>query len=173
MRKLILPIFLSIIFISESIFVELFADDNVLNKIIYAPHFLLISLCLSALFINRNLSLIYSFVFGFIYDIFYTDILGIYSFLFTLIVYLFSLLMKALNSHLIVVTIVSLTGIIILEVLVYGILIIFKDTSMIFSIFIKYRVFPTILLNFCFMLFLGYLIKKLFVYIKNLNYTDL
>jgi rod shape-determining protein MreD len=172
MSKSLLPIFLSIIFISESIFVEFFLDNS-MSDTINAPHFLFITLCMSAIFINRNISLIYAFIFGFIYDIFYTDILGIYAFLFTLLVYLFYLVMKALNSHLLVVSIVVIVNIIILEFLVYGILLIFKDTSMALYLFTINRLLPTILLNLVFMIIFSYLIKKFYKYINKLNYSDL
>lgn len=162
MKRLLLPFVFLTFFILESIFVELLPAELFRSTRILVPHFLIVAILFLTVYASRNLGIIYAFAFGLLFDIVYTEIIGIYLFLFPLVAYIISKIMKVFHSNIIIVTIVSIVGVALLELGVYELNFLIKLTDMDFSTFINLRLFPTIILNIAFAIIFAYPLKRQF-----------
>jgi len=70
--------------------------------------------------------------------------------------------MKVLHANLLVVSVISLLGITILEMIVYEINFLIHLTSMEFIYFLQLRLVPTLILNAIFLLIAAYPYKRIF-----------
>ncbi|MCM3215210.1 rod shape-determining protein MreD [Niallia taxi] len=161
MRKFLIGCLIAFMFILESIFVELLPGDLFSNHIL-VPHFLIITIFFFSIYANRNAAIIYAFVFGLLVDVVYTEVLGIYFFVFPFTIYICSKIMKVLHANLLVVSVISLLGITILEMIVYEINFLIHLTSMEFIYFLQLRLVPTLILNAIFLLIAAYPYKRIF-----------
>lgn len=162
MRKFLLPLLFIFIFILESIFVqslpaEIFNSDRIL-----VPRFLIIVIMFMTLYGDRNQGLIYGFSFGLLFDVVYTEIIGVYLFLFPLIAYLSSKIMRILQTNIVVVSLISILGVVLLELGVYELNFLVNKTEMEFSLFTELRLFPTVILNLAFIIIFAYPLKRHF-----------
>ena len=161
MKKFWIGCLIAFMFILESIFVELLPGEFLSNKIL-VPHFLIITIFFFSIYANRNTAIIYAFVFGLLVDIVYTEVLGIYFFVFPFIIYLTSKIMKVLHANLLVVSVISLLGMSILELIVYEMNFLIHLTSMEFANFLNLRLVPTLVLNAIFLVIAAYPYKRIF-----------
>lgn len=162
MRRFLLPVLFVILFVVESIFVELLPAELFNSNRIFVPHFLIIAILFFTIYGNRNKGLIFGFIFGLLFDIVYTEVIGIYLFMFPLIAYIVSKIMKILQTNIVIVTIVSLVGVALLELGVYEMNYLIKVTSMDFTMYTSMRLFPTLILNLAVTIVFSYPLKKLF-----------
>jgi rod shape-determining protein MreD len=154
---------LFLLFILESLFVELFRVNLFNDDWILVPHFLLAGILLLTIYGNRKLGIWYGLLFGLLFDIVYTEIIGIYLFMIPITVYLVSKLMKILQSNIIIASFAVLLGITILELVVYEMNFLIHVTAMPFPQFINLRLFPTLMLNLVFLIIVVYPLKKQFI----------
>ncbi|WP_445490132.1 rod shape-determining protein MreD [Niallia sp. 03133] len=162
MRKYLVGGLLALMFMLESIFVELLPAELFHSNRILVPHFLILAIFFLSIYGSRNIGIIYAFAFGIMFDIVYTEILGIYFFVFPFVVYICSKIMKIFHSNILIVSIVSLLGITILEMVVYEMIFIIHRTSMDFNSFLNLRLFPTLILNTAFLIIVAYPFKRFF-----------
>lgn len=162
MRKFFLPIILSFLFILESIFVELFS--NVLSKSewILVPRFLIVACILLTIYGSKKQGIIYGLIFGLLFDIVYTEILGIYLFMFPIVAYLVSQFMRILQANVFITCLVTTIGVALLELGVYEMNFLIKITDMDFTTFAYNRLFPTLILNLAFTIIVIYPLKRFF-----------
>jgi rod shape-determining protein MreD len=161
-RRILLPVLFTMLFILESIFLELTPEKQLITDRILVPHLLFIGLIFLTIYGNRNLGIIYGFIFGFIFDVVYIEIIGIYLCLFPLIAYVISKLMQMLQTNVFIVSVVTLLGVAMLEVGVYEMNFLIHLTTMGFKNFLELRLLPTALLNLIFIIILAYPLKKQF-----------
>lgn len=162
MKKFLLPVFILVFFISESLFVELFPPQLFNGDRIIVPHFLLIVLLFLTVYGGKNQGILYAGIFGLLFDIVYTEIIGIYLFLYPLIAYLVTKAMQLIHNHIVVVSLVSLLGISLLELGVYELNYLINMTEMDFSSFLQMRLYPTLILNLVFMIIFSFPLKRKF-----------
>lgn len=162
MRKFLLPALFLFFFIMESIFVELLPVQHFNSNRIIVPHFLLIVILFFTIYGNKTHGIIYGFAFGLLFDIVYTEVIGIYLFMIPLIAYITSKMMQILQSNIIIVTIVSIVGVALLELGVYEMNYLIKITSMDFTTYTTLRLLPTLILNLAFTIIVAYPLKKFF-----------
>ncbi len=122
---------------------------------------------LISFFYDRNKALLYAIIFGLLFDIIYTDIIGVYMFSFPLIVYVISLSMKVLHRNLIVVFFVVLVGISLLEGFIFGILYLVNVAHLDWNQFLYDRLFPTLVLNGVFLIVIYYPMKKFLLSVEK------
>jgi rod shape-determining protein MreD len=149
-------------FILESLFVELFPVRFLTNGHILVPRFLLAGILLLTIYGTKKQGLWYGLLFGLTFDIVYTEVIGIYLFMFPLTAYFVSKLMKILQTNIIISTLVVLLGIAVLEVLVYEMNYLIHITGMPFPQFVNLRLLPTLIINFIFLIIFVYPLKKQF-----------
>jgi rod shape-determining protein MreD len=150
------------LFILESLFVELFPVRFLSGGHIFVPRFLMAGILLLTIFGNRKYGIWYGLLFGFMFDIVYTEIIGIYLFMFPLTAYFISKLMKILQANVFIVTMIVLFGIATLEVIVYEMNFLIHVTRMSFPVFLEFRLLPTLAVNLIFILIAVYPLKKQF-----------
>ncbi len=160
MIKAFLPIIISLCFIFESIFVEVLPAELFKSSRILVPHFLIVSIIFVTIYISPKQGIMYGFIFGILFDIVYTEIIGIYLFMFPLVAYITSWIMKILQTNIILVAFVAILGVVFLELGVYEMNFIIGRTDMIFASFINVRLLPTLILNFIFIILVSYPLRK-------------
>lgn len=163
MNRVYLPVIfiLFCFFIIEGTWMQIIAPENFGFDFVFIPRFTLMLIMFVALYINVPLAVTYALVTGFLYDIIYTDFIGIYLFAMALTTYVVGQSAKILHLNAVVGTLAALVAVIVLEFLVYGVytLIGFIDYSL--KSFLFDRVLPSLVLN-CIFWILSYLpMKKL------------
>jgi len=156
MNKYILPLLLSLLFISENMFETIISPMLYGSQTIIVPHFLFIGLIFIALYYDAKLGVIYGAIFGLLFDIVNTEIIGIYLGCFPLFIFLISQTMKMLYANLFVRSLLTLIWTAALEYVVYGLNYLFGYTTMNNSFFMIHRLIPTLLLNGVVLLFAAY-----------------
>ena len=154
--RLLLPFMTLLFFYSESLFVHLFPSEEWFDQKMIVPHFLVIVLFFICAFYQYRTALLYGFIFGFLFDIYYTEINGIYLVLFPFVIFLSHQMMKVLHNNLFVLGIITLVNISVLEFLVYEINHIINRTDLTFMQFVDWRLWPTLVLNVLFYIILAF-----------------
>ncbi|MCZ0756670.1 rod shape-determining protein MreD [Anoxybacillus sp. J5B_2022] len=167
MKKLFLPFLAILFFVSESLFVDLWPKSIWYEHYIFAPRFLLIFILFVTVYVTQTHGMVYGLILGGLYDVVYTEILGVYLFSFPLIAYIAAKAMKWFHNHLVVTCFLSMIFVSILEFYVYGIQLFIGKTAMPFEQFYSYRLLPTLLVNALFLLFFSYPLKQWLVKIER------
>ncbi|UQD52895.1 rod shape-determining protein MreD [Bacillus methanolicus] len=162
MNRFLLPVMLAAFFVIESVFVQLLPAEIFNSDRILVPRFLIIAIFFLTIYGSKKYGIIYGFVFGLLYDVCYTEILGFYLFFFPLTAYLVSKMMKVLQTNIVIVTIVSVIGVALLELGAYEMNLLIHRTDMSFSHFASLRLLPTIVLNLAFSIIAAYPLKRLY-----------
>jgi rod shape-determining protein MreD len=159
-RKFLLPLLFMLLFIAESIFVELMPPTVFENEYILVPHFLIVAIILLTIYGPKNYGILYGFLFGLLFDIVYTEIIGIYLLLFPLVAYISAKLTKILQTNIVMVLFITIIGVALLELGSYEMNLLIKRTDMVFSNFSSERLIPTLIMNFIFVIITVYPLKK-------------
>jgi rod shape-determining protein MreD len=160
-RRFLLPLILLALFIGESIFVQVTPHDLLGSGKIAVPRFLMGALLFLTIFGSKKHGILYSLLFGLLFDIVYVEIIGIYLFLFPVIAFITTKLMRILHMNIAVASIIVLLGITLLEAGVYQMNLLIHHTDMVFSVFLSSRLLPTLMLNAIFIILAVYPLKRL------------
>lgn len=171
MKRLYLPLLMIGLFYSDSLFAMVFPETAFDGKYAIIPRFFAVGLMLMAIYFDRNTAIKYGFLFGFLFDIFYTGVLGAYMFFLPLMVYVVSKLVKVLQNHLIIVCFIVLFGLFLLELVMFQLNVLIERTEMNITQFVSIRVGPTLLLNLLFYLLLAFPLKSAFEKLRRI-YND-
>jgi len=117
---------------------------------------------LLAIYNAPKIAIIYGFAFGLLFDIVYTEIIGVYLFLFPLTIYLVMKAMKVLMANALVVMIIIMAGISLLEAVIYKLNHFIHLTDLTFSEFAQMRLLPSLCLNLIFLVLAYYPLKRYF-----------
>ncbi len=147
MRKYILPALLLFLFILESMSVDFFGLHEISEDWTIVPRYMLIVIVLCAIYTSPYVGLICAMLFGFLYDMVYTEILGVYLFAFGVSVYIISGILRFVNTNYLISFILVLLSITITEHLVFGIHSLIGTIQMLHSEFLYMRVVPTLVFN--------------------------
>jgi rod shape-determining protein MreD len=159
-RKAFLPIIISLCFLFESVFVEMLPAELFKSSSIFVPHFLMVAIIFVTVYISKKHGIMYGFIFGILFDIVYTEIIGIYLFMFPLVAYITSWIMRILQTNIILVSFVAILGVGFLELGVYEMNFLIGRTDMIFASFMDIRLVPTLILNLIFIILVSYPLRK-------------
>ncbi|SFB16167.1 MULTISPECIES: rod shape-determining protein MreD [unclassified Bacillus (in: firmicutes)] len=162
MNKFLLPVLFVFIFILESMFVQFLPGQLFDSKRIFVPHFLLTAILMLTIFGNRKYGILYGAIFGLLFDIVYTEIIGIYLFMFPLISYLSAKMMQVLQANIFISIFVTIIGISLLEFGVYELNYLISVTRMDIGDFFQFRFLPTLVLNLAFVIIVVYPLKRQF-----------
>ena len=159
MTRLILPFLGIVIFYSESIFatfspIQVYGDTRFL-----VPRFLFLFILLISVYYKPKSAYVYGFVFGFMYDLFFTGIIGIYMFLFPLLIYIALGILKLIHQNILVVAGLGVLLIAALEIVVYQFNLLIGVAGINFTTFVTQRLYSTLLFNLLFLLLLAYPFK--------------
>lgn len=168
-RYFVIPLILSLVFIFESIFLAFVPSYGLANQYVLAPHFIFVTLLFCAVFYHRNSTLIYAFIFGFIFDIFYTSLIGVYAYLFPLTVYLLCKLIEPLHKMYLIVFVFAISGTILIEFTTFGIHAAVGHSIFGFEDFMYMRLWPTLITNIVFTLVFGYVLQRIFMKLSKID----
>ncbi|OLN23490.1 rod shape-determining protein MreD [Domibacillus antri] len=168
MKKGLLPLLMIALFYSDSVFMVFFPENAFNGIYVPVPRFFLIGLLFMSVFFDRNTAIKYGFLFGFLFDMFYTGLLGAYMFFLPLIVYITSKLTKWLHSTLVIFFIIVLFDIALLEMIIYGLNVLVQRSEASFEQFVFMRLWPTLALNAIFYILFAIPLRNAFQKLKNI-----
>lgn len=90
------------IFVLESIIVDLVPIPFLSDHQVAVPHLLLLMIVILAAYGSRKIAVIYGIVFGLLFDVVYTQVIGIYAFAFPTLAYLVMQALRVLNPNIFV-----------------------------------------------------------------------
>lgn len=159
MNRLIIPAIAVVLFYLEPVF-GLFSPLDIGGEYRYLiPRFLIMYLIFLSIYYSRNRAMGYALLFGLLYDVFFIDIIGLYSFLYPLICLIASFIMKYIYQHLIVTTIISLVLVAGLEFVLFQFFTLLGLRDMTLQVFVSERLIPTMIANSIFLVVLGWAFK--------------
>jgi len=159
MIRFVVPLIAIILFYLEPVF-GLFSPLELNGEYRYLiPRFLIMYLIFISIYYSRNRAMVYGLVFGVLYDVFFIDIIGLYSFLYPLICLIASFIVKYIHQHLLVTTTLSLVLVALLEFALYHFFSLIGLTDISLSVFVFERLLPTMIANSIFLIMLGWAFK--------------
>lgn len=167
MIRFVLSLIIFALFIVEGSLFQVFAPELYSSELIFVPRFTIIIIVIIGIFFGRPTAMLYGIIFGLSYDVVYTEILGVYSFTFGIIGYIFSLEYRAIQVSYFYNLLICLGAIIVVEYFSYGILYMVELTSMTHSEFFLDRFLSTVGLNLIFTLIVLYPMRRLVQYYKK------
>ena len=169
MSRFFFPVLSLLLFYSESIFTQLVGDSAVNGShLIFVPRFLMVVLIMATFYYRPRTAIYYGVFFGFIYDLFFTDALGIYTFIMPLTLYVASKLMKILHLNAFVAGVILMFSLSLFEWAIYLMNVLIQKTDISFMQFVAWRLWPSLLLNLVFFIFIYFLLKKDFSRLQKL-----
>lgn len=126
------------------------------------PRFSMVVILFIGIFVNRPVALVYGLIFGFLYDIVYTNVIGVYFFSMAFTAYIIASIAQAFRNSLYTTFFLGLLGIVMLEIQVYGLYSIVGIAQMPLKPFLYDRLIPTLLLNGIFIILVFYPFRRLF-----------
>ncbi|KGR74432.1 rod shape-determining protein MreD [Ureibacillus sinduriensis] len=131
------------------------------QTLVLVPRFVILYLIFISIYYSRKRACLYGLIFGLLYDVFYIDIIGLYSFLYPLLCFVAGSTVKFIHQHLSVTTILSVVLVAIMEVFLYYFFHFIQFTTIPVSDFLSNRLLPTIIANLLFLIMLGWAFKYL------------
>lgn len=164
---------LFILFIFEGTVYQVFAPDFRGTDLLFIPRVLFMLILTAGIFRGRAFGTGYGILFGALFDIVYSEVLGVYTFGFGLFAYLLSLSFPFVKRNLSLIVLIVITGVVCLEYYVYGMMSLVGLTAMPHENFFSVRLVPTVLMNLGVMVILIWPMKKWFEYIeRRINDSD-
>jgi rod shape-determining protein MreD len=160
MQKFILPLVLLFVFILENVFSSVIPTNLFWENSIAVPHFLFVVLLCITIYYSPVQGIYFALLFGFLFDIVYTELIGIYLFAYPILAYLVSNAMRILQINLFIVSVLILVSTVALEYYVYGFLLLLGRAHLSGMAFLTDRIFPTLLLNGIFLILFCFPLKK-------------
>ena len=160
MRRVLLPVIFAAFFLFESVFVMVLPAEIFNRDFIFAPRLLLIGIIFLGIYGGKTHGIVYGFIFGLLFDIFYTEIIGVYLYLFPILAYFTAKLMKVLQENLLISTIITMLAVCVLELAVYEMNFLINITEMPMALFVEKRLYPTTILNLALTIILAYPLKR-------------
>ncbi|MCO7127948.1 rod shape-determining protein MreD [Sporolactobacillus shoreicorticis] len=155
-------ILLFLLFLIQGTVMPLFPFNRVGTNIQIVPEFVFIVLLMLTFFGSPNWGLKYAVLFGFLTDIVYASVLGVYAFCLTLTVYLVYAISKWVNMNIAMTVLLTVAGVCMLEFGVYVVYLMIGVTDQQFDLFLQFRLLPTICLNAVFTMLIYYPFRRFF-----------
>ncbi|WP_203361603.1 rod shape-determining protein MreD [Bacillus sp. REN10] len=170
MKRFLLPLLMTILFYSDSVFMSWIPARAFEGEYVLVSHLFVIALLLMSIYFDRNTAIKYGFLFGFLFDIFYTGILGVYMFFLPLLVYITSKMVKVLQNHLFIVAFIILFDLFLLELIMFQLNTFVSRTEMQMPQFLSIRLWPTLMVNGIFYLFVAIPLKHVFEKLRRIYF---
>ncbi|GEL77454.1 rod shape-determining protein MreD [Tenuibacillus multivorans] len=155
MRSLYLPLISFILLVLESVAVGFLPETIMASDLYYIPHWILVFSLLVLLFYDQEHTyhgIVNGVIFGFLFELVYTDLLGIYMLAYGIVLYLIHLLIKVLQQNFAVTLLLATISIIVAELILYALYLMVGQIDLAVTEFIRLRLIPTVLSNILFLL---------------------
>lgn len=160
-------ILLSACFFAENVWVTLFPQLVFSDSYLYIPHFIVVCIVLSASYYDKSITYGFSAFFGLLFDLFYTQVIGVYLFTFFIAAYFTVKVMKVLQHHLVVIGFVACLMVGIVDISAYFLDGLLFGFSMQIEEYAQIRLWSTIVINLCFYIVVCYPFRRWFVITKR------
>lgn len=160
MKKAVLPLLLLFVFLLENVFSIVVPTELFWENSIAVPHFLMIVFCFIAIYFSPMQGIFYGLLFGFLFDIVYTELVGLYIFAYPLLTYLVYQAMRILQVNLFIVSVIVLLSVVALEYYAYGFLTLLGRAHVSAHSFFTDRLLATVLLNGIFLLLVCFPLRR-------------
>lgn len=164
-----LPAVMFLLFIIEGTIFQIFAPDYRGSSWEIVPRFTFILILLTGIFRGRSHGLFYGIVFGILYDIVYGPVLGIYTFGFGFVTYLFSISTTYVRRRPGVIILLVSAAVILLEYYAYGFVSLLGITSLPHDAVFMNRFLPSFLFNAVMAAILVYPVRAWFYTVDGFN----
>ncbi|MDW0109634.1 rod shape-determining protein MreD [Sporosarcina aquimarina] len=161
MIRIIIPLIAVVLFFLEPVF-SLFSPIE-LGDVRYTlvPRFVIVYLVFIASFYDLRKAVIYGLLFGLLYDMYHIDIIGIYTFLYPLICFLASVIIRQVHRSTLTVMLLSVVMVVLLEMMSFFFASMISLTSIGFDVFLTARLVPTVIANSVFIILFGWIFRNL------------
>lgn len=167
-KRILIPIVLLFItLLLDGVLTSLFTAELQTAIGIMVPRLFVLTVIILAFYLEPRHIYILTLVFGFIYDSYYSGILGIYMTVLILIAYFVIQLRPYLETHLWVILLMSIILLTVNEFFIYGVYRVLDLTHITVQVFLAERLGATLALNTLFIMILGYPLKKIVESIKT------
>ncbi|MCM3512821.1 MAG: rod shape-determining protein MreD [Carnobacterium sp.] len=163
----LIPLLLAFFFLLDGVLTVVFSEYFLEGTKVMTPRLIILVLILMSFYIPRSKMLVYSLLFGLIYDSYYVGILGVYVLLFPLIIYLTEKLKKVLNPNPIVIGMMVIINLSLIETYLYLFYQVLGYTKINWTTFLADRLGPTLLLNLVLFIIVFYPLKKIIEHIQG------
>lgn len=163
MKHLYIPLLLFIFLVLEGVAQEFLPSTLVYGNWLIIPHFVLVYLVMIAVFYDNDRTyyvVLYGIIFGIMIDIVYTNILGIYMFVYALTAYAVHGIKKMLHGNFIVALLLSAAAVAIGDTGVHIIYSFIEGNTIGIGESLTRRLIPSILANLIFFLLIYPLTKN-------------
>ncbi|MCF6138095.1 rod shape-determining protein MreD [Pseudalkalibacillus berkeleyi] len=160
MIRFLLPFLTYLLFISESTLMQVFTPQHMDNETIIIPRFVVIMVCFIGMYITPMRGVLYGVAFGLLYDLIFTDLIGVYMFSMGLTAYITTFIARYFHGNIFVTLFVMIIGLSAFEFLVFGLYTLIDIANMNLEIFVYQRYLPTLLLNCVFVVLVYYPLRK-------------
>ncbi|PRO64893.1 rod shape-determining protein MreD [Alkalicoccus urumqiensis] len=145
--RFLLPAVLFFFLVIEGTWLQVFAPDFRGADWQYIPRFLFMLILFTGIYRAKSHGVFYAVIFGMMYDIVYAPVLGVYTFGFGFITYLFSISTPFMRRRPLYTALLVLVGVIALEYYVYGMMVLLGLTTLTHEMLFLQRFLPSFLLN--------------------------
>lgn len=167
MRRIVLPLLVFFFFIFEGTVMQVFSPQAFGFETVIVPRFVMVMIVFIAMYFSMSKTLVYAIVVGILYDLIYTDLIGVYLFSMAFSAYVISLCTKVIHTNSIVGLLFSLISVTILDFLVYGIYTLIGIADLPVTVFLSERLFPSLIVNGVFFILMYYPMRRLFEKMKE------
>lgn len=163
MIRFLVPIVCLVLFFVEPIF-GLFSPLSIGGSFYYVvPRFLILFLIFLTVFYELRHALFYGLFFGLLYDVFYIDIIGLYSFLYPAVCLIAAYFFKKIPQNLLSATLLALGLLVAMEVALYLFFQLIGLTDAPAGTFLTSRLWPTLIANALYLGLLGWVFRSMMV----------
>lgn len=159
--RILIPLVAVVLFLLEPAFALLSPIEMNGETLYLVPRFVILYLIFIAIYYNHKRAMLYGLIFGVLYDVFYIDIIGLYSVLYPLVCFVAGMSVKYIHQHLSITTILSVILMALMELVLYYFYYFIHFTTMPFTEFLIDRLIPTIISNLLYLIMLGWAFKYL------------
>ena len=167
MSRILIPFVVFLFLALEGTLFQLIVPSPFTSDLVVVPRFLAVLIMFIGLGFGRLNSITYGLVFGILYDIVYTQILGVYAFGFAFIGYMFVVRSRLVQDSLLIKLVLILFAIAFIEFYQYGLYQLIGITQLPIDVFINERLFPSVVVNSAFAILIYYPLTMLFAYVKK------
>src|SRR5690625_645723 len=148
--RLLLPLIAFLLLILEGVTIDLLPSFITSQELLIVPHWVFIFLLLINLFYDTNEtyhSIAYGLLFGLLIDIVYTDLLGVYMFIYPFALYIIHFMKRILQTNFLMSIVILIVSLVVVELSIYFIYLLTGMISSPISFFLLKRLLPTIIAN--------------------------
>lgn len=165
--RIYIPGLVFFFFVMEGTLFQLLVPNDKGDLVEFVPRFLIVLVILVGIHFGRATSLLYGLVFGLMYDIVYTQLLGVYLFGLGLIGYFLVFPYKRVQDSLLAQLGLIVVAIVFFEYYQYGLFLLIGGTDLAPALFAQSRLLPSVVLNSVFAILLFYPFYRITEHVKK------